>query len=157
MEYLVGIGEYRVAAAPSTVITRGLGSCVGVVMYARDLQIGGLAHVMLPNSREFSNYTNPYKFVDLALPAMLLELRRKGCRSLQAKIAGGAKMFAFATDRSGFDIGMRNVEQVKQVLSELGVQLVAHDVGGSWGRTMILNTETGSIKVRTVGKGELHL
>jgi len=157
MEYLVGIGEYRVAESPGTVITRGLGSCVGVIIYDSTLRTGGLAHVMLPSSKEFSNFSNPYKFADLAVPALHRELCQKGCKSMRAKIAGGAKMFAFASDRPGFDIGMRNVEHVKKVLGELGVPLVASDVGGSWGRTVTLNTETGVTKVRTVGRGELEL
>ena len=157
MDYLVGIGELRSAESPDTVTTRGLGSCVGVIIYDRSRRTGGMAHVMLPNSKDFSNFTNPYKFADLAVLALHRELCLKGCRSMQAKIAGGAKMFAFASDRSGFDIGMRNIEQVKRMLSELGVPLVASDVGGSWGRTVILNTETGITKVRTVGRGESEL
>mgnify|MGYP004707904855 CR=1 FL=1 len=78
-------------------------------------------------------------------------------RSMQAKIAGGAKMFTFTSDRPGFDIGMRNIEQVKRLLSELGVPLIASDVGGSWGRTVIHNTETGTTRVKTVGRGEAEL
>ncbi|KAF0195853.1 MAG: chemotaxis protein CheD [Bacillota bacterium] len=157
MDYLVGIGEYRIADAPSTVTTRGLGSCVGVIIYDCSRRAGGLAHVMLPNSKDFSTFTNPYKFADLAVPALHRELCLKGCSYMQAKIAGGAKMFTFSSDRSGFDIGMRNIEQVRRVLSELGVPLVASDVGGSWGRTVILNTETGITQVRTVGRGESEL
>ena len=157
MDYLVGIGEYRIADAPGTVTTRGLGSCVGVIIYDRSLRTGGMAHVMLPNSKDFSNYTNPYKFADLAVPALHHDLYVKGCRAMQAKIAGGAKMFSFTSDRPGFDIGMRNIEQVKRLLNELGVPLMASDVGGSWGRTVILNTETGTTRVRTVGRGEAEL
>ena len=157
MDYLVGIGEYRISEAPGTVTTRGLGSCVGVIIYDHSRHIGGLAHVMLPNSKDFSNFTNPYKFADLAVPALYRDMYLKGCRRLQARIVGGAKMFAFATDRSGFDIGLRNTEQVKHLLKELGVPLIASDVGGSWGRTVILNTETGIAKVRTVGRGESEL
>lgn len=157
MEYLVAIGEYCVAESPSTIVTRGLGSCVGVVLQDRVLKIGGLAHIMLPDSKEFVTYTNPYKFADLAVPALLQELRSKGCDSVQAKIAGGAKMFAFSSDRPGFDIGMRNVEKVKSVLETLAIPLIASECGGSWGRTVIVDTRTGSVKVRTVGRGESEL
>lgn len=154
MEHMVGIGEYRVADAPGIVITRGLGSCVGVVIYDHARRCGGLAHIMLPSSKEFANFNNPYKFADLAIPALCTTLRQKGCVSLQARIAGGAKMFNFSSERPGFDIGARNADQVKQVLKDLGIPLLAEDIGGSWGRTVILDTQTGVTKVRTVGRGE---
>ena len=155
MEVLVGIGEYRVAAAPATVITRGLGSCVGVTLYSRSSQVGGLAHVMLPNSQDFKTYNNPYKFADLAVRALFQEIFHLSKASrLEAKLVGGAKMFTFKTEGAGFDIGYRNLEQVRSALSELGVQVVAEDVGGSWGRTAILDLHTGRVLVKTVGKGE---
>jgi len=157
MEHLVGIGEYRFAEPPGVVITRGLGSCVGVVLYDSTRRWGGLAHIMLPDSKEFNNYANPYKFADLAIPALYKELNLKGCTKLQARIAGGAKMFAFTSERPGFDIGARNVLQVKRTLKDLGIPLTSEDVGGSWGRTVILDTQTGVVKVRTVGRGETQL
>ncbi len=49
---IVGIGEYLVDKNPGILITLGLGSCVAVCI--RDKVkggIGGLVHVMLPDSR----------------------------------------------------------------------------------------------------------
>ena len=154
MEYHVGIGELRAARAPSTIITRGLGSCVGVMLCDFGQGVGGLAHVMLPRSSEFTSFTNPYKFADLALPALLEELRALGGRNFKAKLAGGAKMFAASTERAGFDIGLRNVEQVRLTLRQLAIPIANEDVGGSVGRTVTLDTATGVVKVRTVGRGE---
>ena len=157
MELLVGIGEYQVGQATGSIVTRGLGSCVGITLWDRQLRIGGLAHIMLPNSREFSSYSNSNKFADLALPALYNDIKaRSGMRrpDLVAKLAGGARMFAFTSDRPGFDIGQRNVEMVRHVLARMSIPVSAIDVGGSWGRTMILDLASGDVRIRTVGKGE---
>jgi len=158
MELLVGIGEYRVSQATGSIVTRGLGSCVGITLWDKHLKIGGLAHIMLPNSRDFSSYTNSNKFADLALPALYAEIKaRAGIKGpdLVAKLAGGAKMFAFTSDRPGFDIGQRNVVMVKNLLRIMSIPVIADDTGGSWGRTMILDLASGDVRVRTVGKGEM--
>ncbi|MBT9135730.1 MAG: Chemoreceptor glutamine deamidase CheD [Firmicutes bacterium] len=154
MDYYVGIGELCVARAPSTIVTRGLGSCVGVVLHDINRSVGGLAHIMLPSSTDFTSYTNPHKFADLAIPAMHEQLQQLGGRNFKARIAGGAKMFATISERAGFDVGFRNVERVRQVLRQLGIAIVNEDVGGSVGRTVTFEVSTGSVKVRSVGRGE---
>lgn len=40
-EIRVGIADYKVAYSPDTLITLGLGSCVGIVIYDYKLKIGG--------------------------------------------------------------------------------------------------------------------
>lgn len=157
MEYPVGIGEFRVAVAPGILVTRGLGSCVGVILYDADVRLGGLAHVMLPNSRDFTSFSNPYKFADLAIPALISEMRTRGARMLRARLVGGARMFANGVTRAGFDIGDRNAAQARLILGSLAVPVLAEDVGGSMGRTVLLDVSLGRVTVRTVGHGERTL
>lgn len=154
MEYPVGIGEFRVAAAPGILVTRGLGSCVGVILHDAGVGLGGLAHVMLPDSRDFTSFNNPYKFADLAIPAIIAEMRARGARMLRARLVGGARMFANGATRAGFDIGDRNALKARLVLSSLAVPVVAEDVGGSMGRTVLLDVSLGRVTVRTVGHAE---
>ncbi|MBT9155055.1 MAG: Chemoreceptor glutamine deamidase CheD [Firmicutes bacterium] len=153
MECPVGIGEFRVAAAPGILVTRGLGSCVGVILYDADVRLGGLAHIMLPNSRDFLSFNNPYKFADLAIPAIIAEMRTRGARMLKARLVGGARMFANGVTRAGFDIGDRNAVQAKLMLGALAVPVVGEDLGGSVGRTVLLDIALGRVTVRTVGHG----
>jgi len=157
MEYPVGIGEYRVAMPPGILVTRGLGSCVGVILHDTTLRIGGLAHIMLPNSRDFANFNNPFKFADLAIPALVAEMRVLGARSLAARLVGGARMFPNGASRSGFDIGERNALQARVILSSFIIPVVAEDVGGSVGRTVLVDVSLGSVRVRTAGRGERNL
>jgi len=62
-EIVVGIGEVQVAIAPATLIARGLGSCVGVILYDPAARKGvseknrgvGINHQVSPE-RERSGY-----------------------------------------------------------------------------------------------------
>ncbi len=48
----VGMADYKVGRHPANLITYGLGSCVGIAMYDSSAKIGGLAHIMLPDSTQ---------------------------------------------------------------------------------------------------------
>ena len=52
-ELHVGISEYKIAQAPTRLITVGLGSCIGTIIYDEASHIGGLSHIMLPDSQPF--------------------------------------------------------------------------------------------------------
>ena len=153
-ELQVGIADLKVGREPAVLITIGLGSCVGVTLYDPVHKIGGLVHVMLPRMGEFSKSGGkPAKFADTGIPLLLEEVLRLGAnrRMLEAKLAGGAQMFTGADKKFRFDIGERNVEVAREVLKNLGVRIVGEDVGGNRGRTMILETTTGRVLLKTLG------
>lgn len=154
-EIRVGIGDYKASPAPSKIVTIGLGSCVGITLYDSVRKIGGLAHIMLPDSTQFSNVNKPGKFADLALPLIIEEMEALGAnrRSLVVRISGGASMFNFADRSLIMDIGNRNVKAVKEVLSKFSLTIRGEDTGGNQGRTMILETDTGRTYIKTVGVG----
>lgn len=154
-EIKVGIGEWKLAHNPHRLVTLGLGSCVGIALYDARTSLGGLAHIMLPDSRQFHEITNRAKFADLAIPDMLEAMLKQGARrgSITAKLAGGAQMFA-SLDRhlTSLNIGERNVSMAYKVLEDLGIPVLAMDTGGNYGRTMILDTTTGKVFIRTIGQ-----
>lgn len=152
-EYHVGIGELKTAGRPNRIITLGLGSCVGITLYDPVTKIGGLLHIMLPDSTLFNSVAKPAKFADLGIPLLLAEIRRKGgsTGSLQAKLAGGAQMFTGLNEKMVLNIGERNINMARKVLKSLGIKIMAEEVGGNRGRTMILDTSNGQVLIRTVG------
>lgn len=141
--------------APERLVTLGLGSCVGIALYDPVSRWGGLAHIMLPDSRQFQDHGNRAKFADLAIPDMLAEMLRRGARRsrLVARIAGGAQMFT-SVDRhlSFLNIGQRNTAMVRQTLEGLGIPIAGADTGGNFGRTMIFDLATGQVHIRTIGR-----
>lgn len=153
-EVKVGIGDFNVVMPPDKLITLGLGSCVGIVLYDKRKRIAGLAHIMLPDSAGFSRNNNPLKFADKAIPELLNSMEKKGANKndIWAKIAGGANMFSFTQKNSTLDIGSRNGRAVKNILNELNIKLIAEDLGGNSGRTIIVESETGKVFIKTVDR-----
>lgn len=154
-EFRVGIADLDVATSPDKIITVGLGSCIGIALYDKFNGIGGLLHIMLPDSTQFSNITNPLKFADLGIPILIEKMESKGAnkRNIKAKLAGGASMFNFTDKNMVMDIGNRNGIAVKKVLNEFSIPVVAEDIGGNKGRTMIFHTSNGIVQIKTVGIG----
>lgn len=154
-EIKVGIADLNIVTVPDKIITVGLGSCVGIVVYDKQNGIGGLAHIMLPDSAQFNNITNPLKFADLAIPILINKVESSGAnkRNLKAKIAGGASMFNFADKSLIMDIGNRNSTAVKSILQKFSVPLIAEDIGGNKGRTIIFDTSSNMLQIKTVGVG----
>lgn len=159
-ELHVGISEYKIAQAPTRLITVGLGSCIGTIIYDEASHIDGLSHIMLPDSQPFlhKREIKPEKFADLALPAMVAELKLKIRRPrFQAKIVGGANMFQFQTLNAASNIGQRNIEAVEEVLDQLNIPIVAKHVGGSAGRTMVVDLQDFKTMVRQVKQEIVYL
>ncbi|WP_291632443.1 chemotaxis protein CheD [Clostridium sp.] len=154
-EIKVGIADLNVAFSPNKLITVGLGSCVGIAIYDKGIGLGGLAHIMLPDSSQFNKVTNAIKFADLAIPILVADMIKKGAKlqNMKAKIAGGASMFNFSDKSIIMDIGNRNGIAVKNALKNLSIPLVAEDIGGKKGRTLIFDAANGVLSIRTVGMG----
>lgn len=154
----VGMADLAVAVAPMILVTIGLGSCVGVALYDEKARVGGLAHIMLPQSSGLP-ISNPAKFADTALPLLVTKMRECGAehRRLKAKLAGGSQMFKLDRPTATMRIGERNTEAILEWLEHERIPLVAQDTGGNWGRTVELDTETGEFLVRTIAHGEKRL
>ena len=158
-EIKVGIADLNVAFSPDKLITVGLGSCVGIAIYDKTLGLGGLAHIMLPDSSQFNKITNEIKFADLAIPKLVDDMIKKGSklRNMKAKIAGGASMFNFSDKSVVMDIGGRNGIAVRNALKNLSIPILSEDIGGNKGRTLIFDTASGVLYVRTVGMATIEI
>ena len=154
MEIKVGMADMNVCVSPDSIITLGLGSCVGVILYDPSIKTCGMVHVMLPDSTAISNNSNTAKFADTGVEALLKMVLAKGAKKerLVAKIAGGAQMFSVNKDSPTLKVGERNVQAVKAKLKELGIKLIAEDTGENYGRTVIFYPETGEYLIRAIGK-----
>lgn len=158
-EVKVGIADLNLVLNPGVIMTIGLGSCIGIALYDKNLKVAGLAHIMLPDSTQFKSNTNPMKFADSAIPILIKKMLDQGCnkRNLVAKIAGGASMFNFSDKSIISDIGKRNAESVKKVLKEESIPVIAEETGGNKGRTMILQSSDGKVILKVVGHGVIEL
>lgn len=155
----VGMADLKSGKNPDSIISYGLGSCVGIALYDSQTKIGGLAHIMLPDSTQARATDNTAKFADTALPVLMNQIVALGASKsrITAKIAGGSQMFSFAQATDVMRIGDRNIDAVRQVLKVMSVRLIAEDVGGNYGRTVELMLDSGVFVIKTVNKGENRL
>ncbi|HHX57803.1 MAG TPA: chemotaxis protein CheD [Clostridiales bacterium] len=146
----IGISDLNIAKVPDVLVTYALGSCVGICLLDRKREIGGMAHIMLPYSKDSgSSATNLRRYADTGIAELIQMMIRNGAEisNITAKIAGGAQMFQ--TQLNTFNIGERNVEAVKRVLSGNRIRIIAEDTGANFGRTVFFDVKSGEMKVKT--------
>ncbi|MGV7928924.1 MAG: chemotaxis protein CheD [Spirochaetota bacterium] len=149
----VGIADIGLASSPDILRTI-LGSCVGICLYDPGASLAGLSHIMLPAKSDRNS--NDRKYADSALPLLVEEMAKKGALKSRmiAKIVGGSTMFKMAENSMMGEIGKNNVKKVRDVLGEIGIRIVAEDVGGDYGRTIDFYAEDGRLKIKSLGKPE---
>ena len=73
---MVGLGEVKISKDPETVLAcLGLGSCVAITVFDPVAKIGGMAHVVLPESRGRSG-EKAGRYADVAIPQLLEKLKK---------------------------------------------------------------------------------
>lgn len=157
----VAMAQLAVAKSPDFIETQALGSCVGIVLYEPYAKVGGIAHAMLPdvNFAKESSRGNPAKFVNTAIEQLLNTMIEQGANKkyIKAKLAGGANMFPDITREDTMHIGKRNSDAAKEYLDKMKISIVAEETGGSVGRTITLDTDTGKLRVRSIAQGEREI
>ncbi len=160
----VGIGGLHATnQRDAELVAYGLGSCIGVVVYDSVAQTGGMAHVLLPaRSNGAGGSESPgesARYADTGVRELMDRVTGLGASRdrLIAKVAGGARMFHVPAGMETLDIGARNAEAVCAVLGEMGVPIVAQDIGGTAGRTMRYVVGAGRVYVREPGMAEKEL
>ncbi|MCI5741954.1 MAG: chemotaxis protein CheD [Lachnospiraceae bacterium] len=150
----VGMADLNIGKSPDVITTIGLGSCIGIAVYDSVTKIGGLAHIMLPDSTRMKNNSNVAKFADTGIEELIKKMTEAGASKTRmvAKIAGGARMFEVSGLSDVGNIGAKNAEASKKKLKELGIRLIAEDTGLNYGRTVELNCANGDFLIKSVGK-----
>jgi len=135
-------GEVAVSRM-SCLRANALGSCVAVALHDAAARLGGLAHVMLPGSAPPGSDVPATRYAENALRALLEVLEAQGgeARRISAALAGGGNVLGPGQEGIGQDI----VASVLRCLAEMGIRVVASDVGGSERRSLWLESQTGRI------------
>jgi chemotaxis protein CheD len=77
---IIGMAELDVVKNPQSITTLGLGSCVGVVLYDKVNKIGGMVHVVLPDSKSAcgAGPIKKAKFADTGVVELYEKMVRAG-------------------------------------------------------------------------------
>jgi chemotaxis protein CheD len=152
-QLVVGVADCRITNdAAASIVTYALGSCVAVAIYDPEARVGGMLHLMLPESSldKGKAEKNPYMFADTGIPLLFRQAYAAGAdkKRLLVRIAGGAQVM---DDAGVFNIGKRNCLTVRKVLWRAGVIINAESVGGHESRTVRLEVASGRLFMRTGG------
>jgi chemotaxis protein CheD len=157
-EIVVGVGDCKVSGDQNVIIsTYALGSCLGIVAYDAQTQVGGLLHAMLPNSRAGDQGKNRRAmFVDTGMEDLLAGMKTAGAdlTRLEFKVFGGAKVLE--ADKF-FQIGSKNIESFQTLVEKYGLNIRAMEVGGHLNRTIKLQVSSGRVKVKMPNQQEFYL
>jgi len=150
----VGMADLNTGKDEDVITTLGLGSCIGIALYDPTTKIGGLAHIMLPDSTAIKNNSNIAKFADTGIQELYDRMLKMGANKsrIVGKIAGGARMFEMSGLSSIGNVGDRNAEASREMLKKLGIKLISEDCGLNYGRTVELYCKDGSFLIKSVGK-----
>jgi chemotaxis protein CheD len=150
---VVGVADMVVSNdASADIVTYSLGSCLGVTVYDPMKKVGGMLHLMLPDSTidAVKANTMPYMFVDTGVPRLFHAAYNLGAdRSrLVVKVAGGAQLL----DQQGiFNIGIRNWAALEKLIAQNGLKIHGSDTGGLASRTLRMDLNTGKVSIKSPG------
>ena len=158
-QVVVGVADCRITSdATASIVTYALGSCIAVAIHDPVARVGGMLHLMLPESSLDTTKAerNPYMFADTGIPMLFRQAYAAGAdkKRLVVRIAGGAQVM---DDAGVFNIGKRNCLTVKKVLWKAGVIISAESVGGRESRTVRLEVDSGRFLMRTAGGAEQEM
>ena len=155
----VKVAHHAVGKPGDLLVTLGLGSCVAIMLHDRQARVGGMAHVLLPEPALARDQHNPAKFAATAVPMLLDELGAMGGRGgrMEARLVGGASMFATLMVPGSLNMGERNIRAAREALRKAGIPILGEAVGGDYGRSVRFTVGEGRTVVSSVGKVDVVL
>ena len=143
-------GEFYVTVSDEIIVTV-LGSCVSACIRDKVFGIGGMNHFMLPQSNADGEVTfngvvsEAARYGNYAMEHMINAILSNGGRreNLEVKIVGGGRIIAGMTN-----IGLRNVQFVKEYIDSEGLTLLGEDVGDIYPRKVVYSPRTGKVQVK---------
>jgi chemotaxis protein CheD len=158
-QIFVKVAHHAVGGAGDVLVTLGLGSCVAIMLHDAQARVGGMAHVLLPEPALARDQHNFAKFASTAVPMLMEEMAALGARArrLEARLAGGASMFATLMVPGSLNMGERNVRASREALRRAGIAILGESVGGDYGRSVRFSVGEGRTVVSSVGKVDVVL
>lgn len=152
-ELAVGIGELKTGKR-ALLEAMGLGSCIGLVLFDMSTGLSGIVHILLPGASQ----NGETKYAETAIDALLEDMIKHGARKSKiiAKFAGGANVFKHI-NLDILKVGSRNAISVEETLNQKKIPILAKDVGGEVGRSVMFNPLDGSMIVKYTKGGVLWL
>jgi|SRR5208337_2372302 len=149
IEY-IGAGSFSVRGRQNLILEALLGACVGIALFDRTADVGGLIHLLLPEPIGSGNPWQPENYASTGLPIFIETLCKAGAekKRLEAYVAGGALTGKVLEQDLDIDIGGRTTDVVMNILEHEAIRIRQSETGGlfSMGLSLDLNTWECNIK-----------
>lgn len=149
----VAVGRALVTRENIELRAIALGSCIGVAAYDPSGRIGGMAHIMLPGNAP-DKAAEKTRYAANAIEKMLGKMISMGSRlcDLEVCLVGAGNVL----ERDDDTICQSNIDSVRQILENKGIDVKASALGGTQRRSVSVDIESGKI-CYTEGNGEKKL
>ncbi|MEA1969122.1 MAG: HDOD domain-containing protein [Thermodesulfobacteriota bacterium] len=143
-------GSFKTGKKTSLIFQAFLGTCVGVALYDKSAEVGGLLHILLPEPISDIPPDFSEKYASTALPLLIKKLKKMGAseKNLKATIAGGALVGPISQMDINLDIGGRSTETALLILEKEKIEVIHSETGGFFTCTLELNMQTGKSLIK---------
>jgi len=136
-------GDCHVSAAEDVTFSTVLGSCISACVRDRVANVGGMNHFLLAEQSGSAKdrYGASARYGAFAMEQLINKVLSQGSgkkSNLEIKVFGGGKINS-ALD----DVGAKNIEFVRQFLSDEGYMASGEDLGGNFARRVLFKPHSG--------------
>lgn len=152
----VQAGEVKAGHGGIVFKSRAIGSCIAIAAYDSNLNVGALAHVMLPGrAPAYRKPTEKTKYAADAIDAIINKMAELGSKTecMDVALVGGGNVL----EREDDTICADNIESTQQLLKERQVKIRACALGGMKRRSISLDLDSGIVSYSEGDSGELEL
>jgi chemotaxis protein CheD len=141
-------GDCHVSNESDLTYSTVLGSCVSACVRDRVANVGGMNHFLLAEQSGSAKdrYGASARYGAFAMEQLINKVLTKGTgkkSNLEIKVFGGGKINS-ALD----DVGLKNIEFVRQFLADEGYVATSEDLGGNYARRVLFKPYSGRAFVK---------
>ena len=126
-----------------------VGSCIAIVLWHQEKNLGGMCHIVLPDSSEARIGCNN-RFADCAIKTFVEDIKAAGTQpgDYWVGVYGGGNMFPGMHFNNARPIGEQNVSAACRCLKESGFHVAHKDIGRAVYRMLSLDLESGEVVLK---------
>ena len=152
----IQIGQVKASRGKVILQSKAIGSCIAIVAYDANKNIGALAHIMLPGrAPPRKKREERTKYAANAIDAIVSKMSKLGSKKddIEAALVGGGNVL----NREDDTICSANIESTLELLANKGLKVTAQAVGGTARRSVSLDVEHGIVSYTEGNGGEKQL
>lgn len=141
-------GDCLVGGEQDLTFSTILGSCIAACIRDVEARVGGMNHFLLaePSGSAKDRYGASARYGAFAMEQLINKVLNRGTgrkANLEIKVFGGGKING-ALD----DIGLKNIEFVREFLANEGYEMAKEDLGGTYARRVMFKPHSGRAFVK---------